>query len=534
MWKSFLAGSIILGMGVLVHAECVQGDCYNGRGAWRYGSGAVYDGQFQQGKRHGRGELHFSNGNLYTGEFNLDFRQGHGQMFYTDGAIYKGSFFRDRFHGQGEMTYPDGRKYKGNWVSGEMEGQGELVMTDGSTYEGLFQHGRFQGEGKMTYANGEIYLGEWKTGKREGAGIMIKQDGRKIAGQWLNDKQTGNEKELLSSSSTPVNPDYTYSDGSRYVGTLTPDGMPEGFGKCYYADGEYYEGGWKGHAPNGEGVLTRKDGRRLKGIWSLGKLITLYEDERPLPITKITPVRDQQVRTWAVVVGVAHYPTLQRLEYPDDDAYQMFAFLRSPEGGAIPENQIRLLINEEATRTQLISAIQEMFGRADENDIILFYFSGHGLDGSILPVDFDGWDQQLYYKELVTLLDASLARQKLVIADACHAGSMMAGNNGATPAMDPLGRELSQTGGGTAVLLSSQQDEFSLEDNRLKAGIFSYYLRKGMQGNADTDFDKTIRIGELFRYVNKEVGSYTKGKQTPMIRGVFDDMMPVAFIRPQG
>ena len=77
------------------------------------------------------------------------------------------------------------------------------------------------------------------------------------------------------------------------------------------------------------------------------------------------------------------------LRYTDDDAYRFYAFLKSPEGGALPDEQIRILIDEEATREGVLEAMADVFGQAGPKDLVLFYFSGHGLNGSFLPIDFD-------------------------------------------------------------------------------------------------------------------------------------------------
>ena len=84
------------------------------------------------------------------------------------------------------------------------------------------------------------------------------------------------------------------------------------------------------------------------------------------------------------------------------------------------------------------------------------------------------------------------------------------------------------------MLLSSREEEYSLEDKGLRAGIFSYYLRSGLQGQADQDGDAFVRIGELFRYVQASVRSRSRQRQTPVIRGTFDENMPLAYLRPRG
>jgi hypothetical protein len=96
-------------------------------------------------------------------------------------------------------------------------------------------------------------------------------------------------------------------------------------------------------------------------------------------------------KVWAVVCGVATYDHMPVLRYTDDDALPGFyAFLKSPEGGALPDQQIRALIDEDATHENILENIDQIFGMAGPDDLVVFYFSGHGLNGSFLPIDFDG------------------------------------------------------------------------------------------------------------------------------------------------
>ena len=81
--------------------------------------------------------------------------------------------------------------------------------------------------------------------------------------------------------------------------------------------------------------------------------------------------QNDEVKVWAVVVGIGRYTTMPVLKYTDDDAYHIYAFLKSPEGGALPDKQIRLLIDEDATRSNIIRAMRSVFLKADENDVVL-------------------------------------------------------------------------------------------------------------------------------------------------------------------
>ncbi|MBK9679001.1 MAG: caspase family protein [Saprospiraceae bacterium] len=63
-------------------------------------------------------------------------------------------------------------------------------------------------------------------------------------------------------------------------------------------------------------------------------------------------------KIWTVVVGVARYEHMPALRYSDDDAYRIYAFLKSPEGRALKDDQIKILVDEDATRDKIISALQ--------------------------------------------------------------------------------------------------------------------------------------------------------------------------------
>ncbi len=81
------------------------------------------------------------------------------------------------------------------------------------------------------------------------------------------------------------------------------------------------------------------------------------------------------------------------------------------------------------------------------------------------------------------------------------------------------------------MLLSSKGDEFSLEDQGLRQGIFSHYLIRGLKGEADKNANKIVTIQELFDFVYEKVVTYTAHAQTPTITGKYDKNMPVAAIR---
>jgi uncharacterized caspase-like protein len=85
--------------------------------------------------------------------------------------------------------------------------------------------------------------------------------------------------------------------------------------------------------------------------------------------------------------------------------------------------------------------------------------------------------------------------------------------------------------GGMVLMMSSKAEETSIEYRGLRQGVFSYYLIKGMKGEANTNYDKIVTITELYDYVKKNVQTYTSYKQTPVINGKYDRDMPIAVVR---
>jgi hypothetical protein len=74
---------------------CVQGDCVNGTGTYRWANGDHYEGQFKDGERHGRGTLYYANGGRYEGQFRDDKRSGLGIEYSSDGSVAKEGYWEN-------------------------------------------------------------------------------------------------------------------------------------------------------------------------------------------------------------------------------------------------------------------------------------------------------------------------------------------------------------------------------------------------------------------------------------------------------
>jgi tetratricopeptide (TPR) repeat protein len=102
----------------------------------------------------------------------------------------------------------------------------------------------------------------------------------------------------------------------------------------------------------------------------------------------------------------------------------------------------------------------------------------------------------------------------VLLVDACHSGKIVGGSTD-----EAVNTQLAQLPSGFLNLTATGARESSYEDPRLGFGVFSYFVKKGLEGNADTPpCDGVITAEELVDYVRREVSSYVRryGKsQTP-------------------
>ena len=522
---------------------CISGNCYDGKGIYVYPSGSMYVGQFKGGEIHGIGVCYYADGSRYQGEWEHRYPHGEGTLTYSDGTSRTGAWNRgqpvesDGYSlDSGISLITDGSNLQTGCLSGNCkEGEGIYAYADGSRYEGQFRRQRPNGFGVFYYLNGDRYEGNFKAGFRHGQGTLYKENGSRQAGWWNEGEFAGSGNQAsrlgcLTGNCQNGFGTYVFDTGERYTGSFR-DGLPEGKGTVIYPNGERYEGemakGWF----NGQGTLYLVDGRDISGHWEDGKYQGIPE-KSPLQTGTFAGPGGAKIRVWAVIIGISSYNHMPVLRYTDDDAYRIYAFLKSPEGGGLPDDQVRILIDEAATRGNILKTMSQVFGKAGPNDLVFLYFSGHGLRGSFLPIDFDGFSNKLYHEEITQILDNSPAKYKLCLADACHSGSLLAMRGVDIPSvLKGYYDNLARARAGTALIMSSKSDETSLESSGLRQGVFSHFLIRGLKGEADDNDNKVVTVKELFDFVYDNVREYTGSLQSPVIDGAYDPEMPVSVVR---
>lgn len=538
---------------MLSFSQCLSGDCQSGKGILLQNSGERYIGTFQNSVPNGLGTYFYQDGSRYFGYWKNGVPDGAGIKNLVQGKPQRGLWRQGRFVEEDPQLVIEGngdvQQFQFGCISGNCaDGNGVFLHPDGAIYAGDFKMGKKSGIGICYYPGQTIYRGNWSNNLPNGRGTMILPGGVKQAGFWEDGQMSSTQnnttaltktneqtfkEQCLSGDCQDGYGVYQQADGRRYQGPFQ-NGKPNGNGVYYFTNGERYEGQMKEGVLEGKGTLFFPDGRTVRGFWQAGKYMASLDFENPrikhVPADQ-TPMPD--VKVWAVIIGIAAYEHMQTLRFTDDDAYRFYAFLKSPEGGALPDDQIQLLIDESATREKIMNAMRNVFGKAGPNDLVMLYFSGHGVPGAFLPIDFDGLNNKIYHQEISSILAASKAKYKVCIADACHSGGLFAVRtpNATSSGLISYYTNLSQAQPGTALIMSSKSDETSLEASGLRHGVFSHFLIRGLKGEADDDSNKIVTVKELYGFINKGVTEYTAFQQSPVIRGNYDPQMPVAVVR---
>lgn len=415
-----------------------------------------------------------------------------------------------------------------------MNGYGKFKSDDGAVYEGEFVEGQRQGQGTYYYINGDVYRGEWANGLPNGQGIRYLKDGSAIGGQWAKGRlidqsiNVAKPSKCLKGNCQDGYGELRDASGNLYKGEFKA-GQREGKGRMSFKNGDRYVGNWKNGLPHGKGMRYYSSGHVDSGEWIRGQFA------------------EDKVRTWALIVGISDYSAMPKLRFTAKDANRVHGFLRSPQGGAVPESQIEVLLEEEATLFNIQNKLADLCEKADSTDLVLFYFAGHGKKGAFLPYDYDGQQNQLYHVMIRTFFSDSDAKVALCVADACHSGSLLeAGLDSTMLARMGQGRSLSARDiiskyysafkdisqeRAEAYLLSSAKEEVSLEAEGLEQGVFTYYFLEGLGGKADINKDKIVTINELFNYVQNKVRKFSLSFQIPIKGGDYDAQTPIGVVR---
>ncbi len=237
-----------------------------------------------------------------------------------------------------------------------------------------------------------------------------------------------------------------------------------------------------------------------------------------------------EAKLWSLLVGVNQYwdDNLPCLRYSAFDCQGLGTALTEATQG-FPRKEL-IIHHDFAERTPTIEAVRaslhQIVAAAKPQDTLLLYFSGHGvLDPNTQQVVLCLRDTNkddllrtgLSLPEVLRLLSKSSVNRQMLWLDACHSGDMtLRGAKGEITGRSVLNptrqlvevlRQRAAQSRGFYALLSCDQKQRSWEFPELKHGLFTYYLMRGLRGEA-ADPQGVIEADGLYKYVYHQTLQY--------------------------
>ncbi len=207
----------------------------------------------------------------------------------------------------------------------------------------------------------------------------------------------------------------------------------------------------------------------------------------------------------AILIGnsrFAHEPHLADLEGPANDVPLMFAAITDERRGLFKPDDVRRL--PERPIQELREEIEGFFADATRNDVLVFYYSGHGVRNANNQLFLCAADTVLARMNATALgsrwlndaMSDSAAKTIVVVLDCCHSGAFKDAD-----ISSPL------AGTGRFVLTSSRATQLTPDTvDRNAPSLFTRHLTQGLAGAAAIGAE--ISIHELYQYVYGKMSGY--------------------------
>ena len=240
----------------------------------------------------------------------------------------------------------------------------------------------------------------------------------------------------------------------------------------------------------------------------------------------------------ALLIGISDYdkPGLNSLPAAVKDVVAMERILKAPDMGGFDE--VTLLTN---LTTQMPYEIEKFFSGRAKDDLVLLYFSGHGIkDDSGRFYFATRITEKNARNELIRstavpatfvheVMKSCRAKRQVIILDCCFSGAFdpdfHTKDDGSIDLKSQLGAE------GRVVLASSSSTQYSFEQQGSELSIYTRYLVEGIEtGAGDRNQDGSISMLELHEYASSKVQE-TAPSMTPKIIVLKDKGFEIALAK---
>jgi uncharacterized caspase-like protein len=231
-------------------------------------------------------------------------------------------------------------------------------------------------------------------------------------------------------------------------------------------------------------------------------------------------------KLYAVTIGVSNYadPDL-KLGYAADDARGFAEVLQKQKGGLYGDVQIKTLVDGEATRGNVVEALEWLEEQVTSRDFGVVLIAGHGMTDEKQNYWFLPADVSMKHLSVSAVSQAdiqrtmgALAGKAILFLDTCHANAAAGRVAARGPVdMNSIINEFAKTENGVVTFASSQGRETSQESAAWGHGAFTQALIEGLGGKADFLHNGSITVSELDVYIAERVKALTEGHQHPVM-----------------
>lgn len=247
-------------------------------------------------------------------------------------------------------------------------------------------------------------------------------------------------------------------------------------------------------------------------------------------------VKKRYEKALAIVIGIEQYrQRLPKADYAVNDARLMTDYLIKDLG--IPEESVVTLINDRALKSDLEKYFDRwLSNNVEEDSLVFIYFSGHGApnirNGEAYLVPYDGdptYIEETCYplNRLYGALEKIKAREIFVALDSCFSGA--GGKSVLAKGTKPLVINLNKTPRSAQNIVTfsaSSADEVSSSYEDKNQGLFTYFLIRGLRGEADIKGTGFVSPEDLYKFIKPRVQRVARrqynNSQTPQLTGETD------------
>ncbi len=218
---------------------------------------------------------------------------------------------------------------------------------------------------------------------------------------------------------------------------------------------------------------------------------------------------------FALVIGIGKYreKIIPSIRYAGRDAEVIAKYLENL--GGIPRSNIKVLTDDTATKSDLVAYSEEWLSRrVKKNSTVYIFYAGHGApdprgkEAYIVPYEgHPDFPSKLYpLKKMYESLNRLPAKNVIVMLDSCFSG--VQGRSVTSKGARPISISIENpvlTGGNITVIAGATGNQMSSDYDRVEHGLFTYYLLRGMRGEADKNTNGVVELGELYDYVRTNV-----------------------------